>query len=317
MISVENISKSYGAVEALRGISFEVGKGEIVGLLGPNGAGKTTAMKVLTGYLQPTGGSAKVGGIDVVDDPLGVQRIVGYLPENAPLWLDMTVQEYLGLMAELRGIPPAERRARISEAVHDTNLAEQLIRPIGSLSKGFRQRVCLAQAILHRPSVLILDEPTNGLDPTQIVEIRGLVRRLARESTVIVSTHILSEVEASCHRAIIIMNGQIKADARLADLKSTSSAVAAIEARGEDPRPVLAALPGIRRVEREMGRYDRPGSDGGFSSWRITAEHEMELCPLVYDTARERGWRLAELRAEVRTLESVFRELAEKEVEAA
>ncbi|MFN7974047.1 MAG: ABC transporter ATP-binding protein, partial [Acidobacteriota bacterium] len=170
MIEVEGLSKSYGTVEALRGISFSVKRGEIVGLLGPNGAGKTTTMKILTGYLQPTDGTARIGGTDVLDDPLRVQAQVGYLPENAPIYLDMAVQEYLMLAADLREIPQPDRKALLSDAIHSTGIESYLTRPIGSLSKGYRQRVGLAQAILHRPSVLILDEPTNGLDPTQILE---------------------------------------------------------------------------------------------------------------------------------------------------
>lgn len=317
MITVENVAKSYGQVEALRGISFEVGKGEIVGLLGPNGAGKTTAMKILTGYLQPTSGRALVGGTDVVDDPLTVQGQVGYLPENAPLYLDLSVQDYLSLMADFRGIPLDRRQACLSEAVHDTGLAEHLTRPIGVLSKGYRQRVCLAQAILHRPPVLILDEPTNGLDPTQIVEIRGLIHRLADDATVMISTHILPEVEATCHRAIIIMGGQIRADARLSELRSTASAVASIEANGDDVKTSLMTLPGVERVEREPGRTEAPGKERGYCSWRVMGSKDADLPPLIYDTAKGRGWRLRELRPEVRTLESVFRELAEREGVAA
>jgi ABC-2 type transport system ATP-binding protein len=310
MIEVQDLRKSYGPVEALRGVSFSIGDGEIVGLLGPNGAGKTTTMKILTGYSQPTEGRASINGIDVVHDTLGAQAQVGYLPENAPVYLDMVVQEYLMLMAELRQLPLGERRALLSEAIHATGLAEQLTRPIGTLSKGYRQRVMLAQAIMHKPRVLILDEPTNGLDPTQIVEMRELIRRLARTSTVIVSTHHLSEVQAVCHRAIIIMKGQIRADARLDELTATSNAVAAIAAPdGADVAAELQRIPGVSAASRiEPGDYPR---------YRVTGGRELPLCPLIYDLAREKGWRLAELRPETRTLESVFRELAQTEGVAA
>ncbi len=311
MIEVKDLRKSYGTVEALRGVSFRIGDGEIVGLLGPNGAGKTTTMKILTGYFQPTEGHASVNGLDVVADTVAAQAQVGYLPENAPIYLDMVVQEYLQLMAELRQVPIADRRPLLSEAVHATGLAEQLTRPIATLSKGYRQRVMLAQAIMHKPKVLILDEPTNGLDPTQILEMRDLIRRLARSATVVVSTHHLSEVQAVCHRAIIIMKGEIRADARLAELTATSNAVAAIAAReGEDVAGALQRIPGVSAASR----IDVLGE---FARYRVTGGRELPLCPLIYDLAREKGWRLAELRPETRTLESVFRELAQTEGVAA
>jgi ABC-2 type transport system ATP-binding protein len=306
MITVDKLSKSYGPIQALRGISFEVGRGEIIGLLGPNGAGKTTTMKILTGYLQPTEGTARVAGIDVVADPIGARANIGYLPENAPLYLDMAVQEYLQMMADLRQIPEAQRLRLISEAVYATGLEQHLVRPIGDLSKGYRQRVGLAQAIMHKPKVLILDEPTNGLDPTQIIEIRDLIRRIAETATVVVSTHILSEVEATAHRAIIIMNGQIKADAKLEDLRSTTTARVSVEKGASDVQAALAAIPGVSGVAAD-------GPVNGWSGWRVTSSKDLELCPLIYDVARARGWRLGELRQERRTLESVFRELADKE----
>jgi len=306
MITVDKLSKSYGPIQALRGISFEVGRGEIIGLLGPNGAGKTTTMKILTGYLQPTEGTARVAGIDVVADPIGARANIGYLPENAPLYLDMAVQEYLQMMADLRQIPEAQRLRLISEAVYATGLEQHLVRPIGDLSKGYRQRVGLAQAIMHKPKVLILDEPTNGLDPTQIIEIRDLIRRIAETATVVVSTHILSEVEATAHRAIIIMNGHIKADAKLEDLRSTTTARVSVEKGASDVQAALAAIPGVSGVAAD-------GPAHGWSGWRVTSSKDLELCPLIYDVARARGWRLGELRQERRTLESVFRELADKE----
>src|SRR5262245_9574834 len=213
MIEVTQLTKSYGPIEALRGVSFNVADGEVVGLLGPNGAGKSTAIKILTGYLQPDDGTARVDDLDVLTHTREVQARIGYLPENAPLYPELTVQSYLRLMADLREIPREEQQGLLSEAIHATALADHLTRPIGQLSKGYRQRVGLAQAILHRPKLLILDEPTVGLDPTQIVEIRYLIRRLARNSTILFSSHILSEVEAVCDRVIILMNGQIRADA--------------------------------------------------------------------------------------------------------
>jgi len=310
IIEVENLGKNYGSVPALSGVHFAVEKGEIIGLLGPNGAGKTTTMKILAGYLQPSEGSARVAGFDVVESPLEVQRRLGYLPENAPLYLDMAVQEYLVMMAELRGIPEERRRGLLSQAVYGTALEKHLTKPIGSLSKGFRQRVGLAQAILHQPEVLILDEPTNGLDPTQILEIRELIRRLAEHATVIVSTHILSEVEATCHRAIIVMDGQVRSDARLDELKSTAGAVVAIPSSVKDVEAALASIGGVRSVQPD------PVEDG-YRRYHVVADQGVELCPRIFDLAKERDWRLAELRPDTRTLESVFRELAEKGTAAA
>ncbi|MBI4819469.1 MAG: ATP-binding cassette domain-containing protein [Deltaproteobacteria bacterium] len=311
MISVDKLAKSYGPVQALKGISFEVRKGEIIGLLGPNGAGKTTTMKIVTGYLQPSEGTARVDGIDVVEDPVGVQKLIGYLPENAPLYLDMLVQEYLKMVADLREIPPERQRAHIAEAVTATGLKEHLTRPIGDLSKGFRQRVGLAQAIMHKPRLLILDEPTNGLDPTQIVEIRNLITRLAQASTVILSTHILPEVEATCHRAIIMMNGEIRADAKLDDLRSSSNDYVAVNSDATGVLEALSGLEGVNQVteEAQVG--------GSFTRYRVVGQRDVDLCPSIYDLARSRSWRLKELRHEQRTLESVFRELAERQGVAA
>lgn len=310
LIEVRNLSKNYGAVRALNGISFSVEKGEIIGLLGPNGAGKTTTMKVLTGFLQPSEGTASVAGHDVVDDPIAVQRVLGYLPENAPLYLDMAVQEYLLMMAELRDLQGAELKRLLSDAVYATGLQQHLTKPIGALSKGYRQRVGLAQAILHKPEVLILDEPTNGLDPTQIVEIRSLIQRLSEHATVMVSTHILSEVEATCHRAIIIIDGQIRADNRLDELTQSSSAVVAVNPEAAEVQAGLSSLAGVSNVQTE-------GGVGDYQRFRVTGDKDLELCPMIFDLAKDKGWRLGELRPETRTLESVFRELAENKGVAA
>ena len=305
MIQVTDLTKSYGSVEALRGISFHIAPGEIVGLLGPNGAGKTTTIKILTGYLQPDDGDVTVSGLDVLTHTRQVQAQIGYLPESAPLYPELSVQGYLKMMAELRQIPEDEMIPRISEAVYATGLAEHLTRPIGHLSKGFRQRVGLAQAIIHEPRLLILDEPTIGLDPTQIVEIRRLIRRLAEHSTILFSTHILSEVEALCDRVIILMNGQIKADARLSELSATSDAVLVLEDAPDGAERALRELGGVRQVERI------PPADG-HPTYRVLAQEKsgVDLCPAIYDLAREQNWPLRELRRDVRTLETVFNELA-------
>jgi len=304
LIEVSHLSKAYGPIEALRDVSFQVGAGEIVGLLGPNGAGKTTLIKILTGYLHPDWGTVVVNGLNVLEQPRQVQAQVGYLPETAPLYPELTVQEYLLMMAELRGIPPAQQAARLSAAVYATGLQTQLTRPIGQLSKGYRQRVGLAQAILHRPRLLILDEPTVGLDPTQIVEVRQLIRRLARHSTILFSTHILSEVEAVCDRVLILINGEMRADARLSELAATPDVRITFAQLPADGAAHLRALPGVRALEPFT---DLDGSPG----FRLQAAAGTDLRPALFALAQQHNWPLRELRRDVRTLEAVFAELAQ------
>lgn len=306
MIDADNITKSYGPIEALRGVSFHIDAGEIVGLLGPNGAGKTTTIKILTGSLQPNEGSVSINGLDVLENTKQVQAQIGYLPETAPLYPELSVQGYLTMMAELRGVPEDERRERISEAVYATDLVDQLTRPIGELSKGYRQRVGLAQAILNKPRLLVLDEPTIGLDPTQVVEVRRLIRRLAEHSTVLLSTHILSEVEALCDRAIILINGQIRADAELSELASTSDAILVLSESPDGVTRALRGLDGVQGVETVD-----PDVVSAYPTYRVFgADGSGDLCPAIYDLAREHDWPVRELRQDVRTLETVFNELA-------
>lgn len=309
MIDVDGLSKSYGPVQALRDVSFHVDSGEIIGLLGPNGAGKTTMMKILTGYLQPTEGTATVDDLDVLTRAVEVQQRIGYLPENAPMYPELSVQAYLKMIADLREIPEEKQLALLSEAVRATGLQDYLTRPIGQLSKGYRQRVGLAQAILHKPKLLILDEPTIGLDPTQIVEVRRLIGRLAQHSTIVLSTHILSEVEAICNRVIILINGEIRADARLADLEASTDVILILGEQIPGTADELRRVEGVRAVERV------PLADG--AGYRIKATEpngsapaSPDLRPAIYDLAREKGWPLTELRRDVRTLEAVFNELA-------
>jgi ABC-2 type transport system ATP-binding protein len=303
MIEVADLSKSYGPIEALRNISFHVAAGEVVGLLGPNGAGKSTAIKILTGYLQPDSGTVQIDGLDVLTHAREVQARIGYLPENAPLYPELTVQAYLRMIADLREIPREEQPARLSEAIYATGLSEHLTRPIGQLSKGFRQRVGLAQAIVHRPKLLIFDEPTVGLDPTQIVEIRNLIKRLARTSTILFSSHILSEVEAVCNRVIIIMNGEVKADAHLAELAATSNAILVLQKEVKGVDQALKNLNGVAKVEPDR-------SPDGYPLYRLTSRDAADLCPAIYDLARQESWPVRELRRDVRTLEAVFNQLA-------
>jgi len=304
-IAIDKLSKSYGRISALSGVSFKIEPGEVIGLLGPNGAGKTTLMKILTGYLEPDAGEVRVHGIDVISNALAAQRRIGYLPESAPLYGEMLVQEYLEMMAALRGVPPEKRRSRILEAIRATGLTQRVVQPISTLSKGFRQRVGIAQAIIHEPDILILDEPTTGLDPAQIVEIRDLIVGLARTTTVLLSTHILSEVEATCERVLVIMQGQLRADAKLADLRNANAAVVAIETAATGVADVLNKVAGVTSVEPA-------GPASEFQRWRVTSNTSDELCPALFDALRATRWKIGELRPEPKTLERVFRDLAER-----
>ena len=325
MVEVTALGKSYGSVRALDDVRFSIASGEIVGLLGPNGAGKTTVLKILTGYLQPDHGAVTVDGLDVLTDTLAVQQRIGYLPENAPLYPELTVQSYLRHVAELRRLAPDDARARIAAALAETGLLDQMTRPIGELSKGYRQRVGLAQAILHKPRLLILDEPSVGLDPTQIVQMRRLIRELARQSTVLFSTHILSEVEALCDRAVIIMQGRIRADADLETLAAGSAVLLTLAADVPDARERLLAAPGVAAVEREPGRAERgvlyritarpagagPAASGKTGDGDGGTEAPVEaLGRAVFDAAAAGRWPVTELRHERRTLEMVFDALA-------
>ena len=302
MIEVNNLSKSYGEVRALNNVSLSIKEGEIVGLLGPNGAGKTTIIKILTGFLQPDSGSAQVNQMDVLNNPLGVQSNIGYLPENAPLYPELSVQSYLKMIAEMRQITAENQVPWILEAVSSVGLNDYLTRPIGHLSKGFRQRVGLAQAILHKPSLLILDEPTVGLDPTQIIEIRKLITRLAERSTVLFSTHILPEVEALCDRVIILMNGEVKADATLSDLATTSNAVLVLDKKISSAKKALKDLDGVQEViYLEEGR---------FPTFRIIGRDDIDITPRIFELAVNQSWPLRELRQDMRTLETIFNEIA-------
>jgi ABC-2 type transport system ATP-binding protein len=303
MIDVRNLSKAYGAIQALDDVSLQVAAGEIVGLLGPNGAGKTTLIKVLTGYLQPDSGSVFVDGIDVQAQRQAAQARIGYLPENAPLYPDLSVQDYLQTVADLRAIPRSEMRARLSEAIRSTGLTDRLTQPIGTLSKGYRQRVGLAQAILHRPRLLILDEPSVGLDPTQIVEMRNLIRRLAAHSTVLFSSHILSEAEALCNRAVIIINGRVRADARLAELAHSTGVLLVLSQAVAEAQATLAALPGVEGVVQEVVAGD------GAVTLQVRGA-APDLSEAIYSAAAAHNWPVRELRAHRQTLESVFNQLA-------
>ena len=311
MIEVRNLQKSYGETQALKSVSFSIRPGEVVGLLGPNGAGKTTAMKILVGFLLPSSGEARVAGIDVTAEPLEVQRRIGYLPENAPSYSEMLVQELLLFMADMHAMDAAARRRNLERTVDECGIHDVLTRPIGHLSKGYRQRVGLAAAILHDPEILILDEPTTGLDPNQIIEVRELIRRMGKTKTVILSTHILPEVEASCGRAVILIDGHVRADGSLDEL--TRSRVQVVTVRPDDPAAARALFESVGHVV-EVSTSPAPD---GFHTYRLRLEGNHEVAEQVAEIVRARQWPMRELRRDDKSLEQVFRELTETTGEVA
>ncbi len=306
MIEVRNLTKRYGPERAVDDISFEVRRGEVLGFLGPNGAGKSTTMKVITCYLPPTEGTVVVDGKDVRSDSLAVRGKVGYLPESTALYHDMVTYDYLRFVASMRGIPDDQHSARIAEMVDVCGLEAVLGKRIDALSKGYRQRVGLAQAMIHDPPILILDEPTSGLDPNQIIEIRELIRRIGQEKTVILSTHILSEVQASCDRVLIIHRGKLVADGTPEDLQASFSGGQTVVVgvlNGEpDVGERMSAIEGVR----VLGREDAPN---GESLWTVSAEGSADIRPDLFRLAVDHGWTLTELHREQVNLEDVFRQL--------
>lgn len=299
-IRIQHLTKLYGHQKAVDDISFEIGEGEIVGFLGPNGAGKSTTMKVITGYLPPSEGLVDVGGFDVVANPMRVKKIIGYLPENNPLYPDMFVHEYLEFSGRLSGLGGKSLKSRIREIIGLCGLGQEQNKKIESLSKGYRQRVGLAQALIHDPKLLILDEPTSGLDPNQLVEIRHLIRDISLNKTVIFSTHIMQEVEALCDRVIVINRGRLVADDSLANLvkldKESQSLVVDFEV-AVDPA-LLKSIPGVVEVNL-----------AGPNSYRIISHNSKELRAEVFRFAADRQLSLSGLRLEENSLESVFQNL--------
>ncbi|HUI90244.1 MAG TPA: ABC transporter ATP-binding protein [Anaerolineales bacterium] len=304
MIRVENLTKDYGSRRAVSNLNFEAGQGEVVGFLGPNGAGKTTTMRILTGYMPPTDGTATVAGYDIVSESLEVRKRVGYLPETVPLYTDMTALDYLEFMAELRHIPNSAKHAH--EALKMVGLENRAESYIGSLSKGMRQRVGLAQALIHQPEVLILDEPTIGLDPAQVVEVRNVIRDIGKQRTVLLSTHILSEAQQICDRVLIINKGKIVAEDTPENLQArlTGSERVALVVRGEtDELPkVLSKIKGVQRVE--------PKPDG---SLEFQFAPGQDVRPEVARTIIKSGYDLLEMRPVGMSLEEIFLELTRED----
>lgn len=311
MISVQNLTKRYDRNVAVNNISFEVGKGQIVGFLGPNGAGKTTTMRILTCFMPPTSGRASVAGYDVLEQPLEVKRRIGYLPETPPLYPEMEVREYLAFVARLKGIPNADVNRRVAEVSERCAVADVSEKLISKLSKGYRQRVGLAQAILHNPDVLILDEPTAGLDPKQIHETRQLIRSLAGEHTIILSTHILPEVEQTCDHVIIISKGEIAAQDTVENLTSRLRGQEAVlvEAAGAGAEEIRGALAGLSGVTRVSHRDSR----NGLHSFEVESAPGQNVRAALARRIVESGWSLHELRTISMSLEEVFLELTASE----
>jgi ABC-2 type transport system ATP-binding protein len=304
MLEVKDLNKNFGNVHAVRNLTFEVRKGEVLGFLGPNGAGKTTTMRIITCFIPASSGTVKVSGMDTVQNDLEVRKRIGYLPENNPLYLDMTVDEYLKFAGEIRGLKGAQLTNRIHDMFQVCGLAKMANRQIGKLSKGYKQRVGLAQAMLHNPDLLILDEPMSGLDPNQIIEIRQLIKKMGEEKTVIYCSHILSEVAATCNRILIINDGAIVAsgtpDELTAGASKTSGYMLKVKGDKASVQAKLSAIPGITGVTVQ--------ESGEWLEATITSGKE-DVGEKIYKCVSENGWSLAELKRHSASLEDVFTQL--------
>jgi len=299
-VLVKNLVKIYGTQRAVDGISFTANKGQITGFLGPNGAGKSTTMKIATCFIPPTEGTIKVCGYDVVTDPLEVRRQIGYLPEHNPLYLDMYVQEYLNFTGGLYGMKGIALQKRISDMIELCGLHVEQYKKIGALSKGFRQRVGLAQALLHDPQVLILDEPTTGLDPNQILEIRKVIKAIAKDKTVIFSTHIMQEVQALCDQVIIINKGKIVADKSITEIRNLNSSVKIIRLEFTEQVDIhqFSSFEFVSDVKYIQGNV-----------YELFVTTEADTRPIIFKACAEKGWTLIEMKVEEQSLENIFREL--------
>lgn len=309
MIHVASLTKYYHDMCAVDGISFDVARGEVMGLLGPNGAGKTTTLRMLTGFLQPTAGSIAVKDYRIEEHALKIRRLLGYLPEAAPLYTDMLVYDYLAYVAHIRGLQGVKVHQRIVELSELCGLAEVMHKPIAEISKGYKQRVGLAHAMMSDPEILVLDEPTSGLDPNQIVEIREIIREIGRQKTVILSTHILSEAEATCDRIVIIHQGRIVADGATEDLKQKTGGEKTIHVTLETDAPAtvqdtLQALDGVRvmEVREHAGQVDL----------KITTAPDRDLRARIYQAIKAQDWILLEFCQQTQTLENIFRQLTQE-----
>jgi len=313
VIEVQHLTKRYGPFTAVDDVSFRVERGEILGFLGPNGAGKTTTMRILTGYMPPTDGRAVVAGYDVLDQPIEAKRRTGYLPETPPLYPDMTVRDYLMFCSRIKGVPRADRTARVRTVMERTRVADMAERHCAKLSKGYRQRVGLAQALLHNPDVLILDEPTAGLDPKQIIETRQLIKELAGDHTIILSTHILPEVSQTCQRVVIINKGHVVAvdtpENLTARLRGSETMYVQVEAMGSDVAAALGTIPGVTRIAVADTR-------GTVTGIEVATEAGRDVRRDLAATIVNRGWGLLELRPMRMSLEEIFLHLTTEDTAA-
>ena len=314
MIEVQHLTKRYGPVTAVDDVSFRAERGEILGFLGPNGAGKTTTMRVLTGYMPPTDGKALVAGYDVLEQPIEAKRRTGYLPETPPLYPDMTVRDYLDFCARIKGVPRSQRKSRVDTAMTRTRVADMANRHCAKLSKGYRQRVGLAQALLHNPDVLILDEPTAGLDPKQIIETRQLIKELGGDHTVILSTHILPEVSQTCNRVVIINKGRVVAvdspDNLTSRLRGSETMYLQIDALGGDATEALQRVPGVTRARMAEAR-------GAINGYEVESETGRDVRRDLAATVVTHGWGLLELRPMRMSLEEIFLHLTTEDAAVA
>lgn len=311
MIEIENLTKFYGELCALDQISFQVKKGEVLGLLGPNAAGKTTTLRILTCYLNPTNGTIKVKDFDVSQDPQRIKSLMGYLPENAPLYPDMLVYDYLDYTADIRQLARENKSSRIKYLADICGIKEVMHQPVGELSRGYKQRVGLAQAMMGNPEILVLDEPTSGLDPNQIAEIREIIKEIGKEKTVILSTHILSEAEATCDRVVIINKGKIVADSRIEDLKKSigkgSSVMLSLKnTRFDQAENILSGIPGITKISQQPSRKDQ------ILNLSLSCEPSEAIRTDIYKTIKNQDWILLSLYPHTQSLEHIFRELTKE-----
>ncbi len=309
MIKAESLTRKYGNTIAVDRVSFQIEHGQVVGLLGHNGAGKTTIMKMLTGYLEPTEGAVSIDGVEVAENRLLIQKSTGYLPENCPVYPDMVVLDYLDYIANLRGVPNAKRDERIMYAVEKTRLRDVAMQRVNTLSRGYRQRLGVAQAILNSPSILILDEPTNGLDPSQIQEMRRLIKELAENATVVISTHIMQEVQAVCDRVIIINRGKVALDASMQELRRSNRLLVAVDLGQERAEQILAELPNVKIVGVKVGEDQNQFT---LETGDATAS---DTAPSVARAFVNNGSDLFSLQPQVRDLETIFGEITAAGVE--
>jgi len=310
MIEFRQLTKYYGELCALDHVDLTIETGQVLGLLGPNGAGKTTAMRILTGYLDPTSGTINARGLSIEKDILKIKEMIGYLPESAPLYENMIVYDYLEYIARMRGLKEAQSRKRLSELADACGLRENMHRPIHELSKGYKQRVGLAHAIMADPEILVLDEPTTGLDPNQIVEIRNIIKSIGKEKTVILSTHILSEVEATCDRIVIINHGKIVADGSTEELKQSSKSEYSVNislknAEFNDVNTELGKIEEIKEIESI-------GKNKETLSVKLSCHTDKDIRDLIYKKIKEQTWVLVEMTRDIKSLEKIFGELTKE-----